>query len=537
MTLRPYQAILSDKISEAFDNGHRCVLASMATGGGKSVMTSHRASMVSGLSLIMAHRQELVYQLAMALARDGIEHRIIAPDTVSNFIISKQIEEFGKKYVYGGAQHFVASVDTLLAREGDLGKWPAQIELTQPDEAHHVLGARGGEYAPIMNKWGRACRMFPNSKLLGWTATAGRPDRKPLRSSFDVLVMGPTSRQLLAEGHLCKYRVFGPPSSIDMAGALVTAGGDWSKAEIAKRAHKSTVTGDLLDHYQKYAPGKVGIGFLVDVEQAKETCERFVAAGIPSAWMSSKETDDRTRVRTMDALRRGELKLLFNVDLLGEGVDVPRCEVILDGRPTQSIVRFLQVFGRLLRNFPGKALGTMIDAVGNVMRHGLPDTNRAWSLDEPEKRKRVRNDEDSVTTCTSCFNVYPRLERTCPDCGFTPVIAGRARPEDVDGDLTEFDEALLAKLRGDADRIMAAAPAGAPAYVADNINRRFVAQRDLRAAIEWWAGVQLDMCGLDLNKTYRLFYLRFGIDMASAQLLGRPEAEKLTSTLWEDMNA
>jgi superfamily II DNA or RNA helicase len=533
MTLYAHQEKLSAEIDVAFDDGHRNVLATMATGGGKTVMISHRASLMNDLTMIMAHRQELVFQLAMALARDGLEHRIVAPEKVEAFIIRKQVETYGRKFVYGGAQHFVASVDTLLARQEDLGKWPAQIELTQPDEAHHVLGARGGD---TMNKWGRACRLFPNSLLLGWTATAGRPDRKPLRSSFTALVEGPTARELLSSGYLCPYRVYGPPSSIDMHGAELTAGGDWSKTEIARRAHKSTITGDLLAHYLKYAPGKIGIGFLVDVEQAKETAARFNAAGIPSAWMSSKETDDATRVKTMEALRRGDIRMLFNVDLLGEGVDVPRVEVILDGRPTMSIVRYLQVFGRLLRLFDGKQCGIYIDAVGNVMRHGLPDTHRVWSLDEIEKRKRLENGEDSLTTCTSCFNVYSRLERCCPECGFKPVAGPRAGPEQLAGDLTEFSEELLSKLRGDADRIMAAAPKGAPSYVADNINRRFVAQQELREAMEWWAGVEMELRGKDLSKMYRTFYLRFGVDMANAQLLGRPQAEKLTDNLWEDIN-
>lgn len=532
MTLRGYQSKLSDEIDGAFDAGHEHVLATMATGGGKSVMTSHRAGLCDGLSVIMAHRLELTYQLAMALARDGIEHRICAPDAVAGFIISKQVEIYGKKFVYSGAQHIVASVDTLLSRAGELGSWPGQVKLTQPDEAHHVLGAKGD--AAVMNKWGRACRMFPKSKVLGWTATAGRPDRQPLSSSFDVIVEGPTARDLLASGDLCPYRVYGPPASIDMTGARASAGGDWSKAEIDGRSAKSTITGDLLRHYLKYAPGKVGIGFMSNVEQTKETCERFMHEGIPSAWMSARETDDRTRVRTMDALRRGDIKMLFNVDLLGEGVDVPRCEVILDGRPTMSIVRFLQVFGRLLRNFLGKEYGIYIDAVGNVMRHGLPDTHREWSLDGT-----IKKPVSMIKTCLQCFLIYNRLLSACPHCGARPALVpgGRPGPVEVDGDLTEFDEALLTKLRGEAAKIMAAAPAGAPSYVAENINRRFTAQRDLRATIDQWAGVQMHLRGRSLSEAYRLFYIKFGIDTANAQVLGRPEAEKLTERLWEDMNS
>jgi DNA repair protein RadD len=502
----------------------------MATGGGKSVMTAHRARLCRGASVIMAHRQELVYQLSMALARDEIEHRIMAPDAVIKHIIEKQIAEFNRNYVYERAQHTVASVDTLIARADKLDNWPRQVELVQIDEAHHVLG---GDH---INKWGRAFNIFPQALRIGWTGTGMRPDRKPLRSAFDSLVVGPTTAELLALGCLCPYRVYGPPSSIDVAGLEVGGSGDYSGAELRKRAHKSTVTGDMVQHYLKLTPGAVGIAFLVDVEQAKETAERFNAAGVPAAWMSSRETDDRTRVRTMDALRSGALKLICNVDLLGEGVDVPRVEVVLDGRPTMSLVRYLQVFGRLLRTYPGKEHGVYIDLVGNVVRHGLPDTPRTWTLDVPEKRKRTENDETALKACPQCFQVFERFLASCPHCGFKPTPAGRSRPEEVDGDLTEFSEELLARLRGQAAEIMGPCPPGVAPYVVQNWNARAVTQQQLRDALAMWQGVQEQRHGYDIATGSRLFWHRFGIDAATAQTLGRKQAAELYDRVWGDIN-
>jgi len=391
----------------------------------------------------------------------------------------------------------------------------------------------GGDH---INKWGRAFNIFPQALRIGWTGTGMRPDRKPLRSAFDSLVVGPTTADLLALGALCPYRVYGPPSSIDVAGLAVGGSGDYSGAELRKRAHKSTVTGDMVQHYLKLTPGAVGIAFLVDVEQAKETAERFNAAGVPAAWMSSRETDDRTRVRTMEALRNGAIKLICNVDLLGEGVDVPRVEVVLDGRPTMSLVRYLQVFGRLLRTYPGKREGVFIDLVGNVVRHGLPDTPRTWSLDVPEKRKRTENDETALKACPQCFQVFERFRACCPHCGFKPTPAGRSRPEEVDGDLTEFSEELLARLRGQAAEIMGPCPPGVAPYVVQNWNARAVTQQQLRDAMATWQGVQETQHGHDMATGYRLFYHRFGIDAATAQTLGRKQAADLYERVWENIN-
>lgn len=478
----------------------------------------------------------------MALARDGIDHRILAPDAVSNFIIEKQVKKFNRRFIHPHAPHTVASVDTLLARADSLdAKWLREIDLAQTDEGHHCLAD---------NKWGRALNMFPNAQQLAWTGTPMRPDRRSLRRGFDtegkplggvydVLVTGPSTGDLLGQRFLTPYRIFGPPPSIDMTGASVGASGDWSREEVRKRAHKSRVVGDLVDHYLKLAPGRIGIAFLVDVDQAKETAERFRAAGVRATWMSSRETDDRTRVRNLEALEAGELQIICNVDLLGEGVDVPRVEVILDGRPTASLVRYLQAFGRLLRLFEGKEYGIYIDAVGNVIRHGLPDAPRDWSLDVPERRARQENDEEALKMCVKCFEPMKRFMPKCPHCGHrpAPMPGGARRPEEVDGDLTEYSPALLAQLMEEAARVRGAAPRGGVlSYVERNWNERAVAHSGLDAAMAAWSGVQREWHGRDLSESYRLFWHRFGIDVATAGTLSKPQAIILSEKIWEDIN-
>lgn len=539
MTLRPYQQKTSDDIDEAKLQGARSILVTTPTGGGKTHLISHRTRLARGPTVQIAHRQELVYQISMALARDGIEHHILAPDAVSRFIIEKQIGEFNKRYVYPDSGHTVASVDTLIARAESLGNWVRQVKLVQIDEGHHALAE---------NKWGRSLNIFPAALRIGWTGTAMRPDRRSLRRGmrpdgvtplggvYDALVLGPTPRELLDAGYLAPYRIYGPPPSIDTGGLGTTPSGDYGGAELRKRAHKSTVTGDMVAHYLKLTPGRVAIAFLVDVEQAKETAERFNAAGVPAAWMSSRETDDRVRVKTMEALRRGELHVLCNVDLLGEGVDVPRVEVVLDGRPTMSLVRYMQVFGRLLRTFPGKEYGVYIDLVGNVIRHGLPDAPREWSLDVAERVKRTENDEAALKACPQCFQVFERFRPQCPHCGFKPVPAGRSRPEEVDGDLTEYSPELLARLRGEADKIIGPCPPGVAPYVVHNWNKRAVTQQQLRDAMNMWAGVQRDRFNREDDESYRLFWHRFGIDVMTAQTLGHTQAVELIARIWGDIN-
>jgi len=468
----------------------------------------------------------------MALGRDGVYHHLIAPEKVMRYIIERQWKNLGHNFINHQADCKLISVDTLLARQDTLKNWPDQVKLAQIDEGHHCLAD---------NKWGRALNLFKNAVRIGWTATPIRSDRRSLHAAeggvYDAMVLGPTPRELLASGYLSPYRVFGPPPSIVTRDVGVTATGDFSPAGLREAAHKSTICGDMVSHYLRLIPGDISIAFLVDVEQAKETAARFTAEGVPAVWMSSKETDDRTRVGNLEALARGDIKVICNVDLLGEGVDVPRVEAVLDGRPTKSLGRYMQVFGRLLRTFPGKVRGTYLDLVGNVVEHGLPDADREWSLEGKKPQVRTEHDEFALKACVSCFEVFPRFKPACPHCGHRPTPAGRDRPEQVDGDLTEYSPELVARLRGEADRIMRAAPpSGAvPAKVIENWNARAVTQGGLREALAAWGGVQARL-GRDEAESYRLFWHRFGVDVMTARTLGAPEARELMDKLWCNIN-
>lgn len=528
--LRDYQQKITDEIDIAFNEGAQSLLVTCPTGGGKTHLISHRARLAGAPTVDQAHRKELIYQISMALARDGIPHRVLADQTITNFIIEKQIEIYKTRWVYPDADHTVASVDMLLARADQHGNWIKQVGLVQTDEGHHCLAD---------NKWGRAINLFPNARRIGWTGTGRRPDGQSLRLGkggvYDRIIVGPSTAELLARGFLALYKIFGPPPSIDMSGAAVGSSGDFVDAEIRRRAHKSTITGDLVAHYLRFLRGKATLAFLVDIDQARETAERFQAVGVRAVWMSSKYTSDRDRVKNTEAFRNREIDVICNVDLFGEGVDIPIVEGILDGRPTASIVRYLQTFGRLLRPSEGKEFGIYVDAVGNVMRHQLPEYPHAWSLDVPEKRKNEDDDESlKIKMCVSCFQIMKAFRKKCPHCGHVikPGGGGVSRPEEVDGDLTEYSPEMLSRLRGEADRIMSAANPGWSSYIKLAHNQRFAAQKELRPLMDWWAGHVVETQGInDPAELYRMFYLRFGVDVATAATLGRPETEKLIARI------
>jgi superfamily II DNA or RNA helicase len=67
----------------------------------------------------------------------------------------------------------------------------------------------------------------------------------------------------------------------------------------------------------------------------------------------------------MRKFQAGQILVLSNVDLFGEGVDVPAIEAVIDCAPTLSLGRCMQRWGRALRPDAGKTHAIILDHAGN----------------------------------------------------------------------------------------------------------------------------------------------------------------------------
>lgn len=558
--LRPFQQSIKAAVMQHWQQGRRNVLVKSPTGSGKTVITADIVRTLDCAVASIAHRSELVTQKSIALAREGIPHRVIGSDGLRRDCVTLHMEEFGRSFYNPGARVGVCSVDTLINRKES---WFAQVGLWDMDEAHHVLRE---------NKWGDACALFPNAYGLGVTATPARADGRGLGAHadgvFEAIVQGPELRELIDAGYLTDYRVFAPPSDVDYSEVTITASGDYSPAKLRAAVHASDkIVGDVVKHYLRIAPGKLGVTFAVDVESAKEIAAAFNAAGVPAEVVTAK-TPPLLRTHILRRFKARQVLQLVNVDLFGEGFDLPAIEVVSMVRKTESWPLFVQQFGRALRLMippelsaiwgtltdaerlayiaaSGKPVALIIDHVGNVIRHGLPDAPRQDSLDRRERRSSGPSDAVPLRACanenadgmgTPCASIYPRFLKTCPYCGFYPEPPERSAPEFVEGDLHELTPEALAALRGKvanidgAPRIPGHLDAMAARGLMNRHHERQVAQHALREAIALWAGWQRRQ-GRDDSQSYRIFWHTFGIDVLGAQALGRPEAEALASKI------
>lgn len=559
--LRPFQTVLKRDIYAAWAAGHKNVLGVLPTGGGKTVIEADIVSGNTNASAVVAHRGELVSQISLALARENVRHRIIGPDSLRRDCVSIHMAELGRSLHDPGGRVAVCGIDSLVKKDTSNDSWFRAVSLWLLDEAHH---------AQKTNKWGKLPGLFVNAWGLGMTATAIRADGGGLGADsdglFHELVEGPGGRDLINAGYLTDYRIFAPPSDVDYSDVTVTASGDLSNAKLRAAVHASDAfVGDVVKHYLRIAPGKLGITFAVDVESANEIARAFRAAGVPAEVVSAK-TPSLLRAQILRRFRNRELLQLVNVDLFGEGFDLPAIEVVSMARKTESFSLYCQQFGRALRLMVAPELlakwgdftdaqrlahiaastkphALIIDHVGNVIRHGVPDARRVWTLAPRSSRSSASSDAIPLRACINpndrgtgipCVRTYERYLKCCPYCGFYPEPTARTAPSFVDGDLFELDAATLQAMRGEVATVDAAPVipyhlrnTPAEGNLRNMHKLRQMAQAELRKTIDLWGGWQRAM-GRNESESYRIFYFRYGITTLEACALGRPEAEELT---------
>jgi len=549
---RPYQLKIEQDCYDAWSAGARVVMPVLPTGGGKTVVIGNIAEGYDYPAVAIAHRQELVGQISVALAREGIRHDLLVPPNVRRTIIKAHLDKVGRDFTSPKANWRVGGVDTIVKMKPHELTWANNVGLVVQDEGHHVLAE---------NKWGRAFQLFKNARGLFPTATPIRADGKGLGSHadglVDVLAEGPGMRDLIDMGYLTDYQIFCPRTSdLNLNDVEVSATtGDYNQDQVRKAVRRSSkIVGDVVKHYLTHARDKLGVTFAVDVEEATKIAAAFRDAGIPAEVVSAKTPDDLRR-SVIKRFENREILQLVNVDLLGEGFDLPAIEVVSMARPTMSFSLFCQQFGRALRLMitadqqrfwdthddfgrrmliaqSSKPAAIIIDHVGNVLQHGLPDKRRAWSLDRRQRRaSNTANDAIPLRRCLECTQPYERVLLSCPHCVEpAPEPGQRNGPEFVDGDLIQLDPETLAKMRGEVERVDGPAypPRDADPVVKRAIMNRHMerqrAQVKLRDAIALWAGAHN---GYDDRVNYKRFYLTFGVDVLGAQSLNAADAQSL----------
>ena len=414
--LRPYQLDIIQQARQLIKNGVRSILIQSPTGSGKTCLTAHMmgASSQKGIpSWFIVHRRELLYQSSRTFDDVGIPYGIIAAGFPVN----------GRPLVQ------IASVQSLARRIGKV-KSPKLIVW---DECHHLAA----------KSWSKIHANYPDAIHIGLTATPQRLDGKGLGDWFTHMIQGPSPADLIGQGYLSPYKAYAP-MTIDATGIHVKMG-DYITREVESIVDRPTITGDTVKHYKKYAQDKRALVFCASIKHSNHVVEQFNLSGIPAEHVDG-ETDRRIRDAAMKRFTDGKTLVICNVDLFGEGLDVPDMEAVILLRHTQSLGLSLQQVGRVLRPKEGKT-AIILDHVGNLARHGLPDDDLEWSLAGRDIRKSGDKENNvPVRTCPKCFAVLRAAVMVCQYCQHVFEVTPREITE-KEGELVEIDKELLRRER------------------------------------------------------------------------------------------
>lgn len=393
--LRDYQQNDIERLRAAVGRGSRSPLYQLPTGGGKTAVAGdliRRAREKEHHVLFLAPRRELVYQACQRLDSLDLDHGIIMAGEDPTVMPSIQ----------------VASIPTLHARAVQryrIAFPPADLVVV--DEAHIGVGGRAQE---IIDSYREA-----SSVVVGLTATPARTDGRGLGAIYDELVQGPSIPELVQQGWLAPARYFSGRKP-DMSGVKIQ-GGDYNKRQSGARVNDIELVGDVVSNWLRLASDRPTFVYAVTRAHSRHLCDRFIEAGVAAEHIDSM-TDLDERKAIQQRLRDGVTQVLCNCEILTYGVDFPPVSCLVVARPTKSIARYLQMVGRGLRPFDGKADCLVLDHAGVIEDVGFVDDPVPWSLDG-KTRVQDRKSQSSKPidiACPECDAVF-RPRKYCPHCG------------------------------------------------------------------------------------------------------------------------
>lgn len=359
MTLHNYQREHIEQVLTDFQT-YRSIMLQMPTGTGKTHVFCEIVKTFCNTHnkkvLILVHRKELIAQIEERVLSFGFRAGIIQSGLISND--KRQVQ--------------IASVQTLRRR--DKITFISDVSLIIVDEAHHTPSDTYLEILKVYQK--------EQTKLLGVTATPIRLDGKGFERIFDKLICSYSFQWFINNKFLCPIKHFASDIiKLENISVVKNREGykDYDEKQCENYYLNKTIMADIVSSYIRFGENKRSVVFAVSIRHAEEIKKRFIEAGFIAEVISSL-TNSTERKINVENFRNGKIQILINVDVFTEGFDCPNIEVVQIVKPTKSLVKYLQMVGRVTRIFEGKKYGIILDNSCLWQDHGLVTNERDWSL-------------------------------------------------------------------------------------------------------------------------------------------------------------
>lgn len=434
MRLWPHQDATLSEVKRLVRAGERRIGVCLPCGAGKTKIMLEIAK-----GAIAKGNRVAIYSCRKSNTKQIID--VAAANQITTGVVAA---EFGRD-ANSNAPLQVCQLQTVASRLGDFRHPFPYAEIVIVDEAHQQTGSQA---AAVFGK-----HVSSGSHLFGFTATAVN-----MGGLYDKLVTKATFEDLLnCKAHL-PIACFGPDRP-NLDRLKTNADGEFSQKRNSEVNNPKKIFGTVLENWKRLNPqGLATIGFAPGVAESRFLHERFVANGITSAHVDGSRVaiatrnsqgviEDReymsnadSREAVFEASRNGDIQIIWNRFVLREAIDLPHiyCGILACSMGARST--YLQSAGRILRYHPSLDHALLIDHGGNIDRHGLPNQDQDWELEdtnrsihkkEKERRESTKGPEAEPICCPKCDN-YRTGGQECPNCGWKHKMSVR-KVRELDG--------------------------------------------------------------------------------------------------------
>lgn len=380
---KPYQKDCLSALRSAHEDGRALVV--MASGLGKTLTTifdveEYMSSHPGMRFLALCHSGDILEQ-----TREAFEEHFGSTHTYGMYNCHKKPE--------GRPDFLFANLQSVSRHCQDFD--PDEFDYIMVDEAHH---------APART-YRKAIDYFHPHFLLGLTATPDRSDDADITDIFGEPVYSYPLVEALRDQWLSpiRYRVIA--DEIAKLATLVDSEEKYSMTSLNRTIFVKKRDAEIARIIRREIGGKKDptmVIFCQSIAHAEEFAQIYGDTVVIHSGMEKSERDAR-----LSGFREGSIRTICAVDLLNEGIDVPRTDVIVFLRVTQSPVVFTQQLGRGLRTEESKNEVLVLDFVCTADRlQMIYRLKREFKETQPRyPRTRTASERDylSISTNSSLF--------------------------------------------------------------------------------------------------------------------------------------
>lgn len=350
--LRDYQEEALDNLKKLRSEGNSIALLYHATGIGKTVTAVEDAKAYGGRTLFIAHTKELVEQ-----AKEKFD--LLWPEAKSGIYMGS-IKEKDAYVVCASIQSINSNIEEFK---------PDDFKYIVIDEAHH---GSAETYKKVLG-------YFQPDFTLGLTATPERADGEDVLKLFKNVAHKMDIKTAIEKNYLTEIRCIRVKTDIDISDVRIK-GIKYDLKDLESKLFVPQRNNIIVDTYINYVKGKRTVIFCASVNNAEEIAELLRHKGVRAEAVSGSLNQVK-REKILNDYENGEIQVLCACDLLNEGWDSPKTEVLFMARPTMSKVIYMQQLGRGTRKSEGKDCVFVFDFIDNANMFNMPlSCHRVFNL-------------------------------------------------------------------------------------------------------------------------------------------------------------